>query len=145
MKINVSHSRLRLNDQQQLSVVDGKGARISCREGRIWITQHHDAVDVLLSAGEAFTLDRNGVSIVQALSDSIVAVDAPSRHAHPAATHGRRLTAQVVLGFARRVRTASRRNRPLPVLERGSLRAALAVLGVAPHGRAQPAHQHGSS
>lgn len=84
MNISVSHSRLRLKDQQQISVIDGKGARIACREGRIWITQHRDAVDVLLFAGEGFTLDRNGVSIVQALADSIVAVDAPLRQAHPA-------------------------------------------------------------
>ena len=145
MKISVNHSRVQLRNQEQISVIDGKGARIACREGSVWITQHRDAVDVLLSAGEAFTLERNGVSIIQAMSESIVVVDAPDRQVQAAASRPRNLTAQAVLGFARRLRATSRSNRPLPVMERGSLRAALAVLGLPRHGHARTIHQHALS
>ena len=145
MKLSVNHSRLRLRDQEQISVIDGKGARIACREGSIWITQHRDAADVLLSAGEAVTLEHNGVSIIQAMSDSIVVVDVPDRRAQAAASRPRNLTAQAVLGFARRLRARSRSDRPLPVMERGSLRIALTVLGLSRHAHARPAHQHALS
>ena len=138
MKISISHSTVRLQDRQHISVIDGKGARIVCRDGRVWITQDRDANDTVLAAGQAFTLDRNGVAIIEAMGASQVVLDAPCAQPRLAAVRRARLTAQAVLGFAQRLQPASRPPRPLPVMERGSLRQALAVLGLAPERSTQP-------
>lgn len=49
---------------------DCRGVRVSSCEGNLWITQENDAKDHVVTAGEAFTLDRIGLSVVYALSDA---------------------------------------------------------------------------
>lgn len=44
---------------------DRRGTRCICREGSIWITQSGDESDYLLEAGQAFTITRPGVVLVQ--------------------------------------------------------------------------------
>jgi len=96
MNISLSHTALRLAAHETFSVIDGRGARIACRQGRIWITQDQDTRDVLLEAGENFILDRDGAAIVEALVPADVAVDAPGSGRSP------RQTALAVLGIDRR-------------------------------------------
>ena len=131
MRINLSRSAVRLEGQQQISVIDGKGARIVCRTGSVWITQHRDAADVLLAAGESFTLDRNGVAVIQALSSAKIVLDAQCRNGQAAVARNINLTALAVLGFGRRLRAAARPRRPRPTMERSGLGIALAMLGFA--------------
>ena len=129
MKINLSHTEVRLLAREYIKVIDAKGSRIVCRRGKVWITQNRDTRDVLLEEGEAFTLDRNGVAIVQALAFAEFALDAPSRRQRPAATRSATLTSLAVLGFARRQTAARRPGRLLPGIERSRHITALAVLG----------------
>ena len=130
MKINLSRSAVRLEGQQHISIVDGRGARIACRSGSVWITQDRDAADVLLAAGESFTLDRNGVAVIQALSTAEIVLDAQCRDGKTVA-RSINLTALAVLGFARRLRSAARPRRPLPTMESSGRGTALAMSGFA--------------
>lgn len=68
-----------------LPLHDGAGATLACLDGDLWITQEHDAQDVLLRAGESLRLERNGRTVVQALSASRVAVEAPPASGWPIA------------------------------------------------------------
>ena len=43
----------------------------------MWITQDGDLRDVVLDAGQAFTLDRAGTAIVHALTEAAVALRRP--------------------------------------------------------------------
>ena len=99
MDISVSHTRIRLDAHESISVIDGNGSRIACRDGKVWITQEQDARDILLGAGDAFTLDRGGLAIVQALGSSEIALDAPGRLT---GVRGGNVTSLAVLGFDRR-------------------------------------------
>ena len=40
---------------------------VRCLEGQLWITQHHDAADILLGPGQSCELTRPGTAVVQAL------------------------------------------------------------------------------
>ncbi|HSW27215.1 MAG TPA: DUF2917 domain-containing protein [Burkholderiaceae bacterium] len=55
-------SILRLRDAQGLAVV--------VFEGQVWITLQDDPRDVVLAAGESFSVDRPGLTLVQAFRDS---------------------------------------------------------------------------
>ncbi len=48
----------------------GKGLRVQCLTGTLWLTQEDDPRDIVLEAGEEAFIDRDGTSIVSALSDA---------------------------------------------------------------------------
>ena len=72
MKVHLNTTPVCLAKNQMLSLTEARGSVIRCRRGSIWITQDHDARDVVLSAGESFRLEREGRSIVWALADASV-------------------------------------------------------------------------
>ena len=77
MDINLNHADIRLDVGQTLQVCDGVGTRIACHDGSVWITQESDLRDVLLDAGEVFTLDRAGMAVVQAMESASIGLDEP--------------------------------------------------------------------
>ncbi len=54
------------------------GQRIEALGGRVWITMDGDLRDVVIDAGEAFTVDRSSDVLLSAMSDARVAVLMPT-------------------------------------------------------------------
>jgi quercetin dioxygenase-like cupin family protein len=59
-----------------LPVHDCAGATVACLQGDVWVTQDSDTADVVLSPGESLRLHKDGRTVVQALTDARVAVEA---------------------------------------------------------------------
>lgn len=72
-------ARIKLFRGRLIRVQDGEGFRIRCHLGRLWITQEHDSRDVILRSGDAFVLDRPGLTLVAALADGEFTVEDPQR------------------------------------------------------------------
>jgi len=53
---------------------DGRGIKILCRSGSCWITQERDLKDYLLGNKDDFTINRDGLVVVQALTDTEIVV-----------------------------------------------------------------------
>lgn len=70
----------RLAHRKVLALRARAGHRVLCLDGSVWVTQDGDPRDLVLDAGESFTLDRRGTALVYALADSSVEV-----HAAPSA------------------------------------------------------------
>jgi hypothetical protein len=68
---------------QLLRVTDGQGHGIAVFQGVVWITQTDDDRDVFLLPGETFDFDRDGVAVVEALSDAQVALYPARRRRAP--------------------------------------------------------------
>jgi hypothetical protein len=49
-------------------ITDGAGLTILCLKGELWVTQEGDSSDVVLSAGESLLLERNGLTVLYALT-----------------------------------------------------------------------------
>lgn len=47
-----------------------RGVRFLCRSGICWITQEGDSKDYLLEHKQTFTINQDGVVVVQALADT---------------------------------------------------------------------------
>jgi hypothetical protein len=47
---------------------DGQGLAVSCVEGSVWITQSNDPRDIVITAGQSFLLDKQGLALVAAPS-----------------------------------------------------------------------------
>ena len=85
MKIEFPATRFVLATDQFLKLEGAVGVRISSRRGSVWITQDGDIRDVVLKPGDAFVIEREGPSIVQALEPAELAIvepKQPSRAAH---------------------------------------------------------------
>ena len=63
---------------QQLRLRDASGWAVECCTGTLWITQEGDSRDILLKAGERYTLDRDGKTLVGGLDEAVLTVR-PSR------------------------------------------------------------------
>ena len=53
---------------------DGRGIKILCRSGSCWITQERDLKDYPLGDKGGFTINRGGLVVVQALTDTEIVV-----------------------------------------------------------------------
>jgi uncharacterized protein (AIM24 family) len=82
MNIEFNQNGLCLKTKQLVKVRGGRGHAIVCDSGSVWVTQEGDPRDIVLDAGEAFTLDRSGTALVLAFEPgaiSITQTDAQTR------------------------------------------------------------------
>ncbi len=62
-----------LKDELHL-IRDGRGRHVQTLSGRLWITQEGDPRDIVLDAGEGFTVEQPGLTVVCALRPSSLLV-----------------------------------------------------------------------
>jgi len=67
-----------LEARQSLSLFDATGTQLVCVRGALWVTQHLDAEDHFLAAGDALTLDRDGLTLIHAVEPAELALIAPA-------------------------------------------------------------------
>jgi hypothetical protein len=76
-----------------VGVRNGRGALVFVESGTAWITQEDDRRDVMVSAGESFRLDRDGVALVQPYRAATITVSAPLGDTDPEVYRARSATA----------------------------------------------------
>ncbi len=74
MNIELNQDGLCLKTNQVVKVRGGLGHSIVCEHGTVWVTQDGDPRDVILRAGESFTLDRDGPALVQAFEPGAISI-----------------------------------------------------------------------
>lgn len=101
MNIELNQEGFCLKPNQVATVRGGLGKTIVCESGSVWVTQDGDPRDVILRAGEWFTLDRKGPALLQAFAPGSVSI-APAE-AQTRTTRLARLLKSAVsgAGFAR--------------------------------------------
>lgn len=68
---------IELNARQVHRIDNGRGVGITCLRGTVWITQDRDLRDIVLTPGQSFVLDRNGLALVFAFKDAAIHVGQP--------------------------------------------------------------------
>lgn len=58
---------------------DARGVAVSCRRGRVWLTQPGDFRDHILDAGMNFTVGRRGRVAMVAMDNAVIALLIPGR------------------------------------------------------------------
>jgi hypothetical protein len=97
---------LELRDGDSLNLSDARGTTLRVTRGTLWVTQEHDTRDVVLRAGDVWTVERQGLTIIEAQRASTVCLvgeAAQAAHARPRRTRlGERVSAWFeTLGAAR--------------------------------------------
>ncbi|HUL68103.1 MAG TPA: DUF2917 domain-containing protein [Burkholderiaceae bacterium] len=76
MNIQLHQARLQLERSGHVEVIDGRGTSMQCLFGSVWVTQDGDPRDIVLGAGDSFTLDRDGLAIVYATDEAGLTITA---------------------------------------------------------------------
>jgi hypothetical protein len=58
-----------LDKGKLVRVHDGRGLRVLCLSGSLWVTQDNDPRDVVLEPGGSFEIDRDGDTLLSALNN----------------------------------------------------------------------------
>lgn len=74
MNIELNQEGFCLKSGQVATVRGGLGKTVVCHSGSVWVTQDGDPRDVILRAGESFTLDRKGPALLQAFAPGSISV-----------------------------------------------------------------------
>jgi Protein of unknown function (DUF2917) len=83
MNIDGAHLSLRLPEHAYLSLRNALGVCVRAQRGYLWITQAGDSVDHLIEPGAEFVLDRNGKTIISAITDAEFELENRRRVRHP--------------------------------------------------------------
>jgi hypothetical protein len=73
-KVNPAGSMLCLRDRQHVNLRDASGWTVKALAGSVWITQEGDNRDIALEAGESFTVDRDGSTLVSPFGEARICV-----------------------------------------------------------------------
>jgi hypothetical protein len=86
MQLFANHSALLLDCRDTVELIDAAGATASLLKGCLWITMDGDTRDIVLAAGESWTIERNGRTLLHAESPSTLRITEPARNrdSHPA-------------------------------------------------------------
>ena len=85
MNLVVNNSALLLDRWQTVELIDAAGATAALDKGCLWITMDGDRRDIVLSAGESWTVERNGRTLLHAEAPSTLRITEPAaeRAHHP--------------------------------------------------------------
>lgn len=78
-----SSADLFLEKGQSLRLSGGQGVRIACVSGLLWMTQEGDPDDWFIAAGQAMTVSAPGLTLIEALEPSVVALSLAARGQSP--------------------------------------------------------------
>ena len=78
MNIGFDRAELHLRAREVLRLHNPLGARVECVRGSLWITQDRDFEDHFLSANDALTLDRGGLTLIHAQERSDIVLFEPA-------------------------------------------------------------------
>jgi hypothetical protein len=73
----VVHGSLGMTRGSELRIEDGQGMAVYVWEGGVWLTQEGDPRDRYLGPGDCFRLERDGVTLAQALERTALSLTAP--------------------------------------------------------------------
>lgn len=80
MNVDLIAATRHLHKGEILRLAHGRGRRIESLAGSLWITVDHDRRDIVVDAGEGYTVDAPGDVIVSALDDArFVLLDGATR------------------------------------------------------------------
>jgi len=83
MNNELRHPLTELTAGSILRLRDAEGLAVVVFEGQVWITLQDDPRDIVLAAGESFSVDRPGLTLVQACRDSKLILAETEPHTAP--------------------------------------------------------------
>jgi hypothetical protein len=74
MIIGLTQARISLDPRRGISLTDAAGVAVEVISGKVWLTMDGDRRDIVLPSGGVHTIERNGLTLVNAIEPSLVRV-----------------------------------------------------------------------
>ena len=74
MELNIKDPMLCLQTGQVLTLDDAAGKRIHAAMGTVWVTEEDEGEDHIVAMGDSLLLEKDGRTVVQALTPSWVVI-----------------------------------------------------------------------
>jgi Protein of unknown function (DUF2917) len=74
METTMNNRLLNLTKGDLLELADARGTTLRVTRGTLWVTQERDQRDVVLGAGDTWTIERHGLTVGEAQGDAAVVV-----------------------------------------------------------------------
>lgn len=81
MQIELRQANISLGARRAMSLNDAAGALVACVTGQVWLTMDGDRRDIFLAPGEAHSIERGGLTLINAIEASVVHVELPQPRA----------------------------------------------------------------
>lgn len=76
-----------LDDGDLVELPDARGTTLRVGRGTLWLTQEDDRRDIVLASGEAWTIERRGLTLAQAQGATSLILSGPSANDAHIASH----------------------------------------------------------
>jgi hypothetical protein len=70
MEPTMNHRLIQLSRGEVIERPDARGTTLRIGRGSLWVTQERDRRDVVLTAGDAWTVERDGLTVAEARGDA---------------------------------------------------------------------------
>lgn len=70
----MNNHTLKLTDHDLLELADARGSTLHVARGTLWVTQHGDRSDIVLTTGDTWTIEHYGLTVVEARGDADVTI-----------------------------------------------------------------------
>jgi DUF2917 family protein len=77
MQIGLTQAKISLGASRGISLEDAAGVEVECLTGSVWLTMEGDSRDIIVAPGDAYAIDRNGLTLINAIEPSVVHVELP--------------------------------------------------------------------
>ena len=77
MQVELRQANIALDAHRVLSLTDAAGAEIEVVAGHVWLTTAGDLRDIFLVPGESHSIERSGLTVINAVEPSVVHVEPP--------------------------------------------------------------------
>jgi hypothetical protein len=113
MERTMNNRLMTLDDGDLIELPDARGATLRVGRGTVWLTQERDPRDIVLNAGDAWTIERSGLTLAEARGSTSLLVTGTSANDASIRSHG--ATWRERLGdWLARVAARTTRRTPVP-------------------------------
>lgn len=77
MQIGLEQANIALEARHAMALTDAAGAEVGCLTGQLWLTTDGDLRDIVLTPGDVHSIERGGLTLINALEPSLVHVRPP--------------------------------------------------------------------
>lgn len=83
MQIGLTQANIALEARHAMTLTNAAGVEVECVTGQVWLTMDGDRRDIFLTPGDAHSIERDGLTLINAIEPSLVHLQPPQ--ARPAA------------------------------------------------------------
>src|SRR5262245_15021651 len=77
MNMQLTQANFALDARRMMALTDAEGAEVKVLTGQVWLTTDGDRRDIFLAPGEAHSIERPGLTVINAVEASVVHVEPP--------------------------------------------------------------------